>query len=71
MFAKWFDYVLIGGLERRHVTFICGQAGVCALGAVVAKYAGDKELLQYYLSSFKEVISSCLNFVKHQRLTRK
>lgn len=38
-----------------HVTFICGRAGVCALGAAVAKYARDKELLAYYLSSFKEI----------------
>lgn len=37
------------------MTFICGRAGVCALGAVVAKYMGDKEMLNYYVSSFKEV----------------
>ncbi|KAG0458760.1 hypothetical protein HPP92_021888 [Vanilla planifolia] len=39
----------------RHVTFICGRAGVCALGAVVAKQLGDGNLLDYYLRSFKEI----------------
>ncbi|KAI0500016.1 hypothetical protein KFK09_018224 [Dendrobium nobile] len=39
----------------RHVTFICGRAGVCALGAVVAKQLGDRKLLDYYLRSFKEI----------------
>ncbi|RRT52276.1 hypothetical protein B296_00040612 [Ensete ventricosum] len=39
----------------RHVTFICGRAGVCALGAVIAKHAGDNVLLNHYLSSFREV----------------
>ncbi|KAJ6828608.1 putative lanC-like protein GCL2 isoform X2 [Iris pallida] len=38
-----------------HVTFICGRAGVCALGAVVAKHFGDERLLDYYLSSFKQI----------------
>ncbi|KAG6479365.1 lanC-like protein GCL2 [Zingiber officinale] len=37
------------------VTFICGKAGVCALGAVVAKEAGDEGLLNLYLSSFREI----------------
>lgn len=37
------------------MTFICGRAGVCALGAVVAKHAGDEMLLNHYLSSFREV----------------
>ncbi|WOL06039.1 hypothetical protein Cni_G14771 [Canna indica] len=37
------------------VTFICGRAGVCALGAVVAKEAGDEGLLNYYLSSFRAI----------------
>lgn len=40
----------------RHVTFICGRAGVCALGAVVAKHAGDEKLLKYYITQFKEVL---------------
>lgn len=39
----------------RDVTFICGRAGVCALGAVVAKYAGDEQLLNYYLAQFREI----------------
>ncbi|XP_050219717.1 lanC-like protein GCR2 isoform X2 [Mercurialis annua] len=39
----------------RHVTFICGRAGVYALGAVVAKYADDPRLLDYYLKQFKEI----------------
>lgn len=37
------------------MTFICGRAGVCALGAVVAKNVGDEALLNHYLSSFREV----------------
>nr|XP_009400289.1 PREDICTED: lanC-like protein GCL2 [Musa acuminata subsp. malaccensis] len=37
------------------VTFICGRAGVCALGAVVAKEAGDEDLLRHYLRSFREI----------------
>ncbi|PNX71575.1 lanC-like protein 2-like [Trifolium pratense] len=37
------------------VTFICGRAGVCALGAVIAKHAGDERLLDYYLRQFKEI----------------
>ncbi|KAL0320689.1 UNVERIFIED_CONTAM: LanC-like protein GCR2 [Sesamum radiatum] len=39
----------------RRVTFICGQAGVCALGAVVAHYKGDQQLCHRYLSQFKEI----------------
>ncbi|CAA3019739.1 lanC GCR2 [Olea europaea subsp. europaea] len=37
------------------VTFICGEAGVCALGAVVAKHAGDEQLCDQYLTQFKEI----------------
>ncbi|CAL5390694.1 unnamed protein product [Camellia sinensis] len=37
------------------VTFICGQAGVCALGAVVAKHSGDERLCDQYLTKFKEI----------------
>uniref|UniRef100_A0A5B7ADD2 Putative lanC-like protein GCR2 n=1 Tax=Davidia involucrata TaxID=16924 RepID=A0A5B7ADD2_DAVIN len=37
------------------VTFIIGQAGVCALGAVVAKHSGDERLCDRYLSQFKEI----------------
>ncbi|KAA8526849.1 hypothetical protein F0562_008922 [Nyssa sinensis] len=37
------------------VTFICGQAGVCALGAVVAKHNGDERLCKHYLTQFKEI----------------
>ncbi|XP_071907090.1 lanC-like protein GCL2 isoform X1 [Coffea arabica] len=42
-------------LHSRDVTFICGRAGVCALGAVVAKYLGYDQLLHYYLNHFKEI----------------
>lgn len=42
-------------MNFRRVTFICGRAGVCALGAVVAKNAGDERLLDSYLTQFKEV----------------
>ncbi|KEH38770.1 lanC-like protein GCR2 [Medicago truncatula] len=41
------------------VTFICGRAGVCALGAVIAKHAGDERLLDYYLRQFKEIELPC------------
>ncbi|XP_022876489.1 lanC-like protein GCR2 isoform X2 [Olea europaea var. sylvestris] len=37
------------------VTFICGEAGVCALGAVVAKHAGDEQLCDQYLTQFEEI----------------
>lgn len=37
------------------VTFICGRAGVCALGAVAAKNSGDGHLLDHYISLFKEI----------------
>ncbi|KAG7010366.1 LanC-like protein GCL2 [Cucurbita argyrosperma subsp. argyrosperma] len=37
------------------VTFICGRAGVCAIGAVAAKRAGDEQLLCYYLGQFNEI----------------
>uniref|UniRef100_A0A2C9W6I8 LanC-like protein GCR2 n=1 Tax=Manihot esculenta TaxID=3983 RepID=A0A2C9W6I8_MANES len=43
-------------MNFRRVTFICGRAGVCALGAVVAKHAGDERLLDSYLTQFKEKI---------------
>lgn len=39
----------------RNVTFLCGRAGVCAVGAVAAKYGGDDRLFDYYLSRFNEV----------------
>ncbi|KAH6764298.1 G protein coupled receptor [Perilla frutescens var. hirtella] len=39
----------------RRVTFICGEAGVCALGAVVAHHTGDENLCQHYISQFKEI----------------
>lgn len=42
-------------LHSRDVTFMCGKAGVCALGAVVARYRDDDQLLQYYLTQFKEI----------------
>lgn len=37
------------------MTFICGRAGVCALGAVLAKHASDQRLLDHYLTQFKEI----------------
>lgn len=45
-------------IPGRDVTFICGRAGVCALGAVAAKYAGDERSLGYYMAQFKEVFDS-------------
>ncbi|KAL6903742.1 hypothetical protein ACP4OV_004555 [Aristida adscensionis] len=43
------------GGRCRFVTFICGRAGVCALGAVAAKCAGDEAAVARYLSSFKQI----------------
>ena len=51
------------------MTFLCGRAGVCALGAVLAKHAGDEQLLNYYLVQFREVLywhmlnNSCINWL--------
>jgi len=45
----------------RDVTFICGRAGVCSLGAVAAKHAGDDESLRYYMAQFEKVIFSLLS----------
>jgi hypothetical protein len=39
----------------RFLTFICGRAGVCALGAVIAKHCDDQMMLTQYLSYFDEV----------------
>ncbi|KAJ6776321.1 LANC-LIKE PROTEIN [Salix koriyanagi] len=56
--------------DSGRVTFICGRAGVCALGAVAAKHAGDGRLLDHYLAQFKEraVVDE---IIKAGRLTRK
>ncbi|TVT97546.1 hypothetical protein EJB05_57209, partial [Eragrostis curvula] len=37
------------------LTFICGRAGVCALGAVIAKHCDDQMMLTQYLSYFDEI----------------
>ncbi|KAI3504475.1 hypothetical protein L1887_25973 [Cichorium endivia] len=36
-------------------TFICGQAGVSAIGAVVAKQSNDDHLFNHYLTRFREM----------------
>ncbi|MBA0733697.1 hypothetical protein Gogos_017682 [Gossypium gossypioides] len=41
--------------DSGRVTFICGRAGVYALGAVIAKHSGDTSLQQRYLEKFKEI----------------
>ncbi|XVF18915.1 hypothetical protein REPUB_Repub11eG0064800 [Reevesia pubescens] len=41
--------------DSRHFTFICGRAGVCALGAVIAMHSGDERLRDRYLIKFKEI----------------
>nr|KJB84323.1 hypothetical protein B456_N018400 [Gossypium raimondii] len=41
--------------KKPRVTFICGRAGVYALGAVIAKHSGDTSLQQRYLEKFKEI----------------
>lgn len=40
---------------REYITFICGQAGVYALGAAAAKCGGNQEMLEYYLSLFRKI----------------
>ncbi|KAJ7519043.1 hypothetical protein O6H91_20G020600 [Diphasiastrum complanatum] len=40
---------------EKYVTFLCGQPGIYALGAAVAKCRGDQQRLQYYLDRFLEV----------------
>ncbi|XP_059660953.1 lanC-like protein GCL2 [Cornus florida] len=42
-------------LRSRDVTFLCGRASVCALGAFAAKHTGDDQMLNYYLTQFKEI----------------
>ncbi|XP_065862131.1 lanC-like protein GCR2 [Euphorbia lathyris] len=41
--------------DSERVTFICGRAGVYALGAVIAKHAGDEWLLDHYLTQFRGI----------------
>ncbi|RZC93001.1 hypothetical protein C5167_028358 [Papaver somniferum] len=41
--------------NARNVTFLCGRAGVCALGAVAAKHSGDERLLNHYLTQFQAI----------------
>ncbi|KAI3835051.1 hypothetical protein MKX03_020345 [Papaver bracteatum] len=41
--------------NSRNVTFLCGRAGVCALGAVAAKHSGDERLLNHYLTQFQAI----------------
>ncbi|CAI9102147.1 OLC1v1000369C1 [Oldenlandia corymbosa var. corymbosa] len=42
-------------LDSRDVSFIYGRAGVCALGAVVAKSMKDEELMDNYVSKFRMI----------------
>ncbi|KAI3736172.1 hypothetical protein L6452_15706 [Arctium lappa] len=37
------------------VSFLSGRAGVCALGAVVAKHQGNEQMVDYYLNQFKKI----------------
>ncbi|KAL7102259.1 hypothetical protein ACP275_08G108500 [Erythranthe tilingii] len=42
-------------VHSRDVSFMCGRAGVCSIGAVVAKHMGDDKLVHYYLNQFKKI----------------
>ncbi|CAL0313958.1 unnamed protein product [Lupinus luteus] len=42
-------------IDSRDVTFICGRAGVYALGPVAAKHGDDGDSMRYYLSQFEKV----------------
>lgn len=37
------------------MTFICGRAGVCAIGAVVSAHLRDEAAVNHYLTLFNEV----------------
>lgn len=37
-------------VTSRDITFICGRAGVCALGAVVAKNQANQQMINYYVT---------------------
>ncbi|KAG7649427.1 LanC-like protein GCR2 [Arabidopsis thaliana] len=43
----------VASRDSERVTFICGYAGVCALGAVAAKCLGDDQLHDRYLARFR------------------
>lgn len=45
-------------LNCRRVTFICEEAGVCALGAVVTRESSDEKLCHHYVTQFNEVVLS-------------
>ncbi|KAL1221968.1 LanC-like protein GCR2 [Cardamine amara subsp. amara] len=45
----------VASRDSERVTFVCGHAGVCALGAVAAKLAGDNLLQDRYLARFHEI----------------
>lgn len=55
MSRVYFSVHTVWDICVRDVTFICGRAGVCALGAVAAKHNGDEPLMNYYLTQFNEV----------------
>ncbi|CAI9102151.1 OLC1v1000373C2 [Oldenlandia corymbosa var. corymbosa] len=42
-------------VDSRDVSFICGRAGVCALGAVVAKNMKNVKLMDSYVSKFRKI----------------
>lgn len=56
MMVKFFIFYFWNECVYRQITFICGRAGVCALGAVVAKHLGNDTQLHQYLQLFHEVI---------------
>ncbi|KFK35758.1 hypothetical protein AALP_AA4G032600 [Arabis alpina] len=46
---------VVASRDSERVTFLCGYAGVCSLGAVVAKCIGDDQLQDRYLTRFREI----------------
>ncbi|XP_044958936.1 lanC-like protein GCL2 isoform X2 [Hordeum vulgare subsp. vulgare] len=46
----------VASLGLPFLTFISGRAGVCALGAVIAKHCNDQLMVTNFLSSFDEII---------------
>ncbi|CAI9089435.1 OLC1v1024008C1 [Oldenlandia corymbosa var. corymbosa] len=58
-------------LGSRDVSFICGRAGVCALGSVVAKSMGDNDLMDCYVIKLKEAPVIDKIFSNGRKLGRK
>ena len=50
----WMNLLRMSFLVR-YFTFICGRAGIYALGAAAAKYAENNDMMHYFLKPLREV----------------